>query len=511
LDGERENVNHLEQNKIELETKLQQLELSKSTLEEDLMKKSTDYSELEEQYGILESENAKAQEGLDQGASDKQNLEERLQNMEIALEDVKQKLLVKEQQFELLEEDNRKMTEDSAKQGDELSQEIAKLRQEVKEKALEIVDLNDQLTREKSENSRAQLEIVKTQGEKQLETALKQNFETKIKELEQGLSEMKVKYSRLEVENTSLKTDLRSGKVQSEGEVKKLQQQIKTMNQQKEYAASTQDAENLAQTSAQIEKLQSELNEAKSKNMEKQYALKQSNEKLQKLEERQKRRDGRNDKKKQKIKTLRKVIYSCAQHIKDSSEFLYKHHTRAEAQRKSTESVAFVKELSNYIIATRDLLSEDVDNVNFTYLERDYMKGRTGGELWQNEQYRTQFEKQSTSMLLSFLKYYSDAGQWLLQDVGRPLITLDFEGTKLAFDFDIVVCIFQLLASLSKYKAPGDFSNLGNCAPRQCIRILALDCAAMHQKVRDLRVELIPRVTMYTILHDTFLYFSHQR
>ena len=58
---------------------------------------------------------------------------------------------------------------------------------------------------------------------------------------------MKVKYSRLEVENTSLKTDLRSGKVQSEGEVKKLQQQIKTMNQQKEYAASTQDAENLVQ------------------------------------------------------------------------------------------------------------------------------------------------------------------------------------------------------------------------------------------------------------------------
>merc|ERR1719373_542461 len=230
--------------------------------------------------------------------------------------------------------------------------------------------------------------------------------------------------------------------------------------------------------------------------------LRQSNERLQKLEERQKRRDGRNDKKKQKIKTLRKVIYSCAQHIKDSSEFLYKHHTRAEAQRKSTESVAFVKELSNYIIATRDLLSEDVDNVNFTYLERDYMKGRTGGDLWQNEQYRTQFEKQSTSMLLSFLKYYSDAGQWLLQDVGRPLIT---------FDFDIVVCIFQLLASLSKYKAPGDFSNLGNCAPRQCIRILAIDCAAMHQKVRDLKVELIPRVTMYTILHDTFLYFSHQR
>ena len=36
----------------------------------------------------------------------------------------------------------------------------------------------------------AQLEIVKTQGEKQLETALKQNFETKIKELEQGLSEV---------------------------------------------------------------------------------------------------------------------------------------------------------------------------------------------------------------------------------------------------------------------------------------------------------------------------------
>ena len=49
LEGERENVNHLEQNKIELETKMQQLELSKSALEEDLMKKSTDYSELEEQ------------------------------------------------------------------------------------------------------------------------------------------------------------------------------------------------------------------------------------------------------------------------------------------------------------------------------------------------------------------------------------------------------------------------------------------------------------------------------
>ena len=66
---------------------------------------------------------------------------------------------------------------------------------------------------------------------------------------------MKVKYSRLEVENTSLKTDLRSGKVQSEGEVKKLQQQIKTMNQQKEYAASTQDAENLAQVTIVLQNI----------------------------------------------------------------------------------------------------------------------------------------------------------------------------------------------------------------------------------------------------------------
>ena len=49
LESERENVHDLEQNKIELGRKMQQLELSKSGLQGKLMKKSTEFSELEKQ------------------------------------------------------------------------------------------------------------------------------------------------------------------------------------------------------------------------------------------------------------------------------------------------------------------------------------------------------------------------------------------------------------------------------------------------------------------------------